>query len=164
MGQYSDRYWGRIIFPIENHRGQVVGFGARVFGDGPVSVNPNAKYVNTSETILFQKHLILYGLSQAQKLRDRSLVVLTEGYLDVQRAIAHSLPACAAMGTALSPDQAKLIGRNFEKVVIALDGDEAGRAATHRFIPILVNQGCETLVYRCVDGGDIDTELQDLRL
>lgn len=139
-GRYYDSIGGRLVFPIINEYGEVVGFGGRTL-KAKVDF---AKYLNTAETYLFKKQKILYGfnLLKAKKRKDPSApipyIIVVEGYMDV--ISLHSAgfdTAVASMGTALTPDQAKLVKRFTNNVVICYDGDFAGQKATIRGLEIL---------------------------
>ncbi|MEM8994916.1 MAG: DNA primase, partial [Acidobacteriota bacterium] len=132
-----DRFRHRLMFPIHSTSGRLVGFGGRTLGDD------RAKYVNTSETEAFKKGSLLYGLHQAKRaIRDRGRAILVEGYFDVLAMAASGLPeAVAGMGTALTPEQAQLVSRFTDRVVLAYDGDDAGRAAADKALPILLAAG-----------------------
>lgn len=136
-GEPYDRFRHRLMFPIHNQSGRLVGFGGRTLGDDP------AKYVNTAETERFHKGFLLYGLHQAKKeIRETGRAILCEGYFDVIGTVACGLEgAVAGMGTALTPEQAKLLSRFAEEVVVAYDGDNAGENAFRRALPILLSEG-----------------------
>ncbi|HEX9940384.1 MAG TPA: DNA primase [Thermoanaerobaculia bacterium] len=133
-GDLYDRFRHRLIFPIHNPSGRLVGFGGRTLGDD------KAKYVNTSETDRFHKGFLLYGLHLAKReIRETGRAVLCEGYFDVIGSVACGLEgAVAGMGTALTPEQAKLLSRYAEEVVVAYDGDSAGENAFRRALPLLL--------------------------
>jgi DNA primase len=136
-GDFYDRFRQRLMFPIHNASGRLVGFGGRTLGDD------KAKYVNTNETDRFHKGSLLYGLHLAKReIRETGRAVLCEGYFDVIGAVACGLEgAVAGMGTALTPEQAKLLSRYAEEVVVAYDGDEAGESAFRRAMPLLLGAG-----------------------
>jgi DNA primase len=123
-----DRFRGRVMFPIRNPRGNVIGFGARVL-DGS-----QPKYLNSPETPLFRKGQELYGLFEAaEAIRRRSRVIVCEGYLDViQLAQAGFEETVAALGTAITSNHVSTLFRITDSVVFAFDGDAAGRAAARR--------------------------------
>ncbi len=133
-GDPYDRFRHRLMFPIHNAAGRLVGFGGRALGDD------KAKYVNTSETDRFHKGELLYGLNLAKReIRESGRAVLCEGYFDVIATVACGLEgAVAGMGTALTPEQTKLLGRYTEEVVVAYDGDSAGENAFRRALPLLL--------------------------
>jgi DNA primase len=152
-GEPYDRFRHRLMFPIHNASGRLVGFGGRTLGDD------KAKYVNTNETDRFHKGLLLYGLHQAKReIREAGRAVLCEGYFDVIGTVACGLEgAVAGMGTALTPEQAKLLSRYAEDVVVAYDGDTAGENAFRRALPLLLAEGLGVRRARFPDGHDPDS-------
>ncbi|MVW72205.1 MULTISPECIES: DNA primase [unclassified Bordetella] len=127
-GRRYDRFRERIMFPIRNARGSLIGFGGRIIGKG------EPKYLNSPETPLFSKGQELYGLWEArQAIRKEGQVIVVEGYMDVvglaQQGIAN---AVATLGTATTPDHVKKLLRASDKVVFSFDGDAAGRRAAWR--------------------------------
>ncbi|HUT24043.1 MAG TPA: DNA primase [Sumerlaeia bacterium] len=145
---------GRLVFPIANSRGEIIGFGGRALGE------ETPKYLNTPESELFQKGRELYGLVQAREAltREGRPAVLAEGYMDVvachQAGVA---AAVASMGTALTPDQARLIRRYAQEAVFFYDADEAGVKAILRGIEILIAAGLTVRVGRLPLGEDPDS-------
>jgi DNA primase len=127
-GKRYDRFRGRIMFPIHDARGQVIGFGGRVLDDG------EPKYLNSPETPVFAKGRELYGLFQArQAIRSTGRVVVVEGYMDVIALAQHGVEyAVATLGTATTPVHAQKLFRMTDTVVFCFDGDEAGRRAAWR--------------------------------
>jgi len=123
-----DRFRDRIMFPIINARGQVIGFGGRVLDKG------EPKYLNSPETILFEKGRELYGLYQAQKaIRDIQQVLVVEGYMDVVALAQHGVGyAVATLGTATTPYHIQKLLRLTEHIVFCFDGDKAGQKAAWR--------------------------------
>jgi len=152
-GEPYDRFRHRLIFPIRNAAGRLVGFGGRTLGDDV------AKYVNTSETGRFRKGELLYGLDLAKRsLRESRRALLVEGYLDVLAAVASGLDgAVASMGTALTPEQARLLARFADEVVVGYDADEAGETAGRRALPILLGQNLAVRRMRLPGGEDPDS-------
>lgn len=148
-----DRFRHRLMFPIHNPSGRLVGFGGRTLGDD------KAKYVNTVETERFHKGHLLYGLYQArQEIREERRAVLVEGYFDVIATVASGRPgAVAGMGTALTQEQSKLLARYADEVVVAYDGDGAGEAAFERALPILLAEGLGVLRAGFGEGHDPDS-------
>lgn len=130
QGSYRDRYRGRLMFPIRDARGRVVGFGARAL-DGEAR---GAKYINSPTTPLFNKSQVLYGIEQAGgPIRKLGEAVLVEGYLDVITAHQFGFAnTVACLGTAVTPAQLGLLRRYTSQVVFALDADAAGQQATLR--------------------------------
>ncbi len=152
-GKLYDRFRHRLMFPIHNPSGRLVGFGGRTLGDDP------AKYINTAETERFHKGTLLYGLFQARRaIREGGRALLTEGYFDTLAAAAAGVEwAVASMGTALTPDQARLLTRYAEEVVVAYDGDRAGEEAHRRALPLLLTQGLAVYRARLGEGHDPDS-------
>jgi len=127
-GRRYDRFRGRLMFPIRNRRGAVIGFGARTLGAG------EPKYLNSPETPVFHKGQELYGLYEAQEaIRRRGRAIVCEGYLDViQLAQAGFGESVAALGTAVTAQHVSTLWRLTDHVVFAFDGDDAGRKAARR--------------------------------
>ncbi len=127
-GKRYDRFRDRIMFPIVNTRGQVIGFGGRVLDTG------EPKYLNSPETALFEKGHELYGLFQAQKaIRASRQVLVVEGYMDVVALAQHGIEyAVATLGTATTPYHVQKLLRLTDKVVFCFDGDAAGQRAAWR--------------------------------
>ena len=134
--RYYDRFRNRIIYPIFNTRGMVIGFGGRVLDQSL------PKYLNSPETKIFNKRKILYGLNLAKKsIKDHQLI-LVEGYMDVIALHGNGVKnAVATLGTSLTKDHGQLLKKYAKEVVVAFDGDEAGVKATLRSIQILENEG-----------------------
>ena len=123
-------FFNRVMFPIEDERGRVLGFGGR-------TLNPNDKafkYLNTSETQVFHKRKLLFGIKQAvEEIKKKKHVIITEGYTDVMMMHQHGYKnAVAVLGTALTVDHLRLVKRFCREAVLLLDGDEAGRNAMMR--------------------------------
>lgn len=148
-----DRFRHRLMFPIHAPNGRLVGFGGRTLGDD------RAKYINTAETEEFHKGRLLYGFHQAKReLRDKSRAILVEGYFDVLGIAASGLGgAVAGMGTSLTNEQAKLLGRYVDDVVVAYDGDDAGEKACQRALPILLSEDLAVRRARFPAGHDPDS-------
>jgi len=139
-GRRYDRFRDRIMFPILNQRGAVIGFGGRVIGDG------EPKYLNSPETPLFEKGRELYGLSQARlAIRESGRVIVVEGYMDVVALAQHGVEyAVATLGTATTPTHVSKLLRQTDELVFCFDGDGAGRrAAWHALevsLPLIADQ------------------------
>ena len=131
-----DRFRERIMFPIRNTKGQVIGFGGRVLDGG------EPKYLNSPETPLFQKGLELYGLFEArQAIRDAGYVLVTEGYMDVVALAQLGFPqAVATLGTACTSTHVQKLLRQTDNVVFSFDGDKAGRRAARRALEACLPQ------------------------
>ncbi len=127
-GGFYDRFRGRIMFPIRDARGRIIGFGGRVLGDG------EPKYLNSPETPLFKKGQALYGLFEArQALRDIPRLLVVEGYMDVVGLAQHGIAyAVATLGTATTVQHLKQLFRVTNQVIFCFDGDRAGRIAAWR--------------------------------
>jgi DNA primase len=152
-GHYGDKFLDRLIFPIVNPAGKTVGFGGRVIGDGL------PKYLNSAETPLFRKGSNLYGLYQAREaIRKTDRVVIVEGYLDVialsQFDIAYVV---ATLGTALTPDHVRILGRYTRNIIALFDGDEAGGKAAARSFEIFLEGGLLGKAAFLPKGEDPDT-------
>ncbi|HSL82880.1 MAG TPA: DNA primase [Thermoanaerobaculia bacterium] len=152
-GRHYDRFRNRLMFPIRNPSGRIVGFGGRTLGDD------KAKYVNTAETDDFHKGSLLYGLDVAKKaIREEGRALLVEGYFDVLGAAASGIAwAVAGMGTALTGAQTKLLARFAEEVVVGYDGDDAGEGAFRRVLPTLLAEGLGVRRARFGAGPDPDS-------
>lgn len=155
-GKRYDFFRGRIMFPIRDRRGRIVGFGGRVLGDG------GPKYLNSPETRLFHKGYELYGFYQARK-NNRQLdnVLVVEGYMDVVALSQYDINnATAALGTATTPDHLGMLMRSTKNIVCCYDGDRAGREAAWRAVenalPIL-SDGSQITFLFLPDGEDPDT-------
>lgn len=132
-GGFYDRFRNRLILPVIDVRGDVVGFGSRIIGgDG-------AKYVNTPETLTYSKRRVLYGLNLAKKTK-RPNIILCEGNLDVVTLHQAGFDnAVASMGTALTVEQTRLLSRYTKELVLCYDNDNAGQMATQRALELLNN-------------------------
>lgn len=150
-GRAYDMFRGRAIFPIINAQGRVVGFGGRAMGD----VQP--KYLNTSETPVFNKRQGLYALNFAKKERNLGRLVLVEGYMDTVSLRKYGVAGVVAtLGTALTEEQARLIKRYAPEVWISYDGDGAGRKAALRALDIFDSQDMKARVIDYPGGMDPD--------
>ena len=134
---YFDLFRDRLMFPIHSPTGEVLAFGGRIIEQG------EPKYLNSPETPVFHKGSVLYGLAQTAKhIRSEDLVLVVEGYMDLVSLYQAGIKnVVATMGTALTPDHAKLIKRLTNNVVVLFDGDDAGKMAAERSLPILLSQG-----------------------
>ncbi|HEY8391945.1 MAG TPA: DNA primase [Capillibacterium sp.] len=153
---FYDRFRDRLLFPITNPRGQIIGFGGRILGEG------QPKYLNSPETVLFQKGRSLYGLKEAREgIRRTGHVIVVEGYMDVVQAHQQGVDeVVASLGTALTTEQVKLLKRYSEQVFIAYDADAAGAAATIRGLDLLAEAGAKVRVVRLPAGDDPDSLLK----
>ena len=145
-----DRFSDRVMFPIIDLRGNVIAFGGRLMGDG------KPKYLNTSDTLVFKKSNNLFSLNNAKNSGERTLI-LCEGYMDVIAVNQAGFQnAVATLGTALTSEQAVLMKRYADEVVICYDADEAGQKATARAIELLRNAGIQVRVLTVPEGKDPD--------
>ncbi len=144
-GKIYDKYRHRVIFPIINTRGKVIGFGGRAIDDDQMP-----KYLNSSESVVFLKKYNLYGINlTGTEIRKKKYAILVEGYMDVIGLYQHGVKnVVASLGTALTSHQAKMIKRYAENVVIAYDSDEAGQTATLRAIDLLEEVGCKIKILK----------------
>ena len=149
-GRSYDMFRQRAIFPIISATGQVVGFGGRAMGDA------QPKYLNTSDTPVFNKRLGLYALNLLRKIRKLSRILLVEGYMDVVALTQYGVQGVVAtLGTSLTPEQARLI-HHYGSVWICYDGDSAGQNATLRALDILGQENVQAHVLVIPDKLDPD--------
>ena len=154
--KYSDRgaydnFRGRVMFPIIDLRGNVIAFGGRIIGDkkGP-------KYVNTADTPVFKKSRNLFSLNHAKNSSSKRLI-LAEGYMDVIAINQAGFEnVVATLGTALTPEQARLMSQYASEIIISYDSDEAGQTATRRAINLLSAAGLNTKILKIPDAKDPD--------
>ena len=151
-----DKFWNRVMFPIMDVNSRVIGFGGRVMGDA------KPKYLNSPETIIFDKSRNLYGLNRARKSR-KPYFLLCEGYMDViSLHQAGFTNAVASLGTALTPGHAALIKRYVNEVYLTYDSDEAGTKAALRAGPILREVGITAKIIRMEPYKDPDEFIKNL--
>ena len=149
-GGIYDRFRGRVMFPIIDLRGDVIGFGGRVLGDG------TPKYLNSPDTPVFNKSRNLFALNLAKNTKQGRLL-LTEGYMDtISLHQAGFDCAVASLGTSLTADHAKLLSRFTKEVILCYDGDTAGVQAANRAIPMLEKTGLKVRVLRITGAKDPD--------
>ncbi|WP_455538346.1 DNA primase [Terrisporobacter sp.] len=149
--KYYDRFRNRVMFPIFDYRGNVIGFGGRVLDDSL------PKYLNSPDSLLFNKRFNLYGLNYAKKSIINDTLILVEGYMDLISLYEHGIEnVVATLGTALTDEQGKLIKRYASTVVISYDSDEAGVKATLRAIDILRKQNINVKILNLKDCKDPD--------
>ncbi|MEZ0182625.1 DNA primase [Flavobacterium oncorhynchi] len=156
-GSSYDFLRNRIIFPIQNEKGEVIGFGGRT--DNSEESKQYAKYLNSPESKLYQKEKVLYGIWQAKKsIVSSGKAIMMEGYTDVialhQNGVTNSIAPC---GTALTELQVKLLSRFCKHVVLFLDGDSAGHKAAVRSIDLYLKQGFKVDIVICLEGQDPDS-------
>ena len=146
-----DMFRNRAVFPIIDQYGNVLGFGGRILGSG------QPKYLNTSDTPVFNKRLGVYAANLLRKERHLERVILVEGYMDVVALTQFGVPGvCATLGTALTAEQARLLKRFAPQVYLSYDGDSAGQHAILRGLDILKAEGIPARVLDFPDGLDPD--------
>ena len=149
-GRIYDRFRNRVMFPIIDVRGNVIGFGGRVMDDS------TPKYLNSPDTPVYNKSRNVFALNVAKKSK-AGRVILTEGYMDtISLHQAGFDSAVASLGTALTEEHAQLLSRYFKQAVLSYDGDKAGVAAAQRAIPILEKAGLKVRVLRMTGAKDPD--------
>lgn len=149
--KYYDKFRNRVMFPIFDYRGNVIGFGGRVLDDSL------PKYLNSPDTLIFNKRHNLYGLNFARKNLSSRTVILVEGYMDLISLYQYGIQiAVATLGTALTSQQARLIKRYADNVIISYDSDGPGTKASLRAIDILVEAGLSVKVLDLKDAKDPD--------
>lgn len=157
QGGFYDRFRGRLMFPIFDAQNRVVAFGGRILGEG------EPKYLNSPETALYTKGQHLFGLNYAREaIRQRGYAILVEGYLDFlipfQAGVKNLV---ASLGTALTEQQVKLLGRYAQKIIVNFDPDAAGVNATKRSLELLLGQGFKVNVLTLPDNLDPDEFIRD---
>ena len=153
-GRIYDRFRNRLMFPIIDVRGNVIGFGGRVMDDS------TPKYLNSPETIIFNKRKNLFALNISKKSK-LGYLILVEGYMDAIALHQYGFDcAVASLGTSLTEEHAALLSRYTEQVVLIYDGDDAGQNATKRAIPILEKAGLQVKVLQMRDAKDPDEYLK----
>jgi DNA primase len=155
-----DRFRGRVMFPIRDKRGRVIGFGGRVLSDG------TPKYLNSPETRIYHKGQELYGLFEAKQAnKNLSRLVVVEGYMDVVALAQHGVSyAVASLGTATTPEQLQTLFRTVKEVVCCYDGDRAGRDAAWRAMDNalpLIRDGYALKFVFLPDGEDPDSLIRE---
>lgn len=155
-GKLFDRFRNRVMFPIWDGQGQVIAFGGRILGEG------QPKYLNSPETNIFHKSRTIYGIHLARpEIRKQNEAILFEGYVDVIAAWKAGVKnGIATLGTALTEEQAKIIRRNCEKVIICYDSDDAGVNAAYKAAELLKNAGCYVKIANLPEGYDPDDFIQ----
>ena len=153
-GRIYDRFRNRLMFPIIDVRGNVIGFGGRVMD------NSTPKYLNSPETLIFNKRKNLFGLNMAKKSK-LDYLILVEGYMDAIALHQYGFDcAVASLGTSLTEEHAALLSRYTENLVLIYDGDEAGQRAAQRAIPMLEKAGLHIKVLQLKDAKDPDEYLK----
>jgi len=153
-----DAFRKRLIFPIQAPSGRVVGFGGRALSD-----EDQPKYLNSSESPIYRKSQVLYGLYQARDaLRQRGRILVVEGYMDLLGLYEQGVHGAVALcGTALTPEQARLLARYGQQAFLVYDSDQAGVRATWRAIEPLVESGLWTRIVRLPEDYDPDSYVRE---
>ena len=168
-GEFIDRFRKRLMFPIQDERGKFIAFGGRILIDPPgpnaseeekIAFKKQAKYINSTENIVYSKGRHLFGLYAAKKAAHESSlkkILIVEGYMDAislhQRGITNVV---ASLGTALTEAQGRLLRKSSEQVIVGYDADGAGQAATMRGLEILQNLGCDVRILQIEGAKDPD--------
>lgn len=152
-GGLYDRFRGRLMFPIHNEGGRIIGFGGRALAPGD-----EPKYLNSPETPVYRKSFLLYNLHRAKDaIRKQEFTVLVEGYMDVIGVSAAGIHnVVASCGTALTPAQVKIVKRHSDRIVVNFDPDTAGANAAERSIDILLAEGMHVRILELEGGLDPD--------
>ena len=153
-GTLYDRFRNRLMFPILDLRGNVIGFGGRVMDDS------TPKYLNSPETVIFNKRKNLFALNLARKSK-QGYILLTEGYMDAITLYQYGFDcAVASLGTSLTREHAAMLSKYTNEVILTYDGDEAGQNATRRAVPMLEETGLQVRVLRMQGAKDPDEFLK----
>ena len=154
---FYDKFRGRLMFPITDAQGKVVAFGGRILGEG------EPKYLNSPETALYTKGHHLFGLNQSREtVRRQGFVILVEGYLDFLIPFQFGVKnLVASLGTALTEQQVRLLGRYSKKIIVNFDPDKAGVNATKRSLELLLTEGFKVNVLTLPDNLDPDEFIRE---
>ncbi len=156
-GQYRDRFRQRVMFPIQDLSGHTIAFGGRILGEG------QPKYLNSPETALYKKSLNLFALDKARDtIRKTDVAIIVEGYFDC--VVPHQYGftnTVASLGTSLTPNQVKLLGRYTRNVVVSFDPDSAGLSAALRSIDLFLEEGFRVNVVGLDEGYDPDSFIRE---
>ena len=156
-GKAYDIFRGRPIMPIIDVFSNVIGFGGRA-----MKPEDQPKYLNTAETLVFNKRKNLYNMNLVRKIHNLQYIILAEGYMDVIALYTYGFKnAVATLGTALTPEQARFLSRYTKKVIVSYDGDVAGRKATLRAVDILHEQGLSAYAVSIPEDKDPDEFLKE---
>jgi DNA primase len=152
-GTFYDRFRNRLMFPIQNESGKIIGFGGRA-----LSSDDEPKYLNSPETAIYKKSQVLYNLHRAKEaVRKDDRVILVEGYMDAIGVSAAGFRAVvASCGTALTTQQVQTLKRHSQKIVVNFDPDAAGATAAERSIGILLEEGMQVRIMEL--DGDLDPD------
>jgi len=153
-----DRFRGRVIFPIKDLHGNIIGFGGR-----SIAEEDQPKYLNSPETLLYQKSETLFGMDQAKNaIRRENQVILVEGYFDQMRAVQHGIEhVVATCGTALTSKQAGVLRNHAETAILVFDSDPAGISAAGKGFDILLEHGLNVKIVVLPEGQDPDSFIHE---
>ena len=153
-----DRVRARVIFPIKDLHGNIIGFGGRAIAE-----EDQPKYLNSSETLLYQKGETLFGIDQAKHaIRRKNQVILVEGYFDQMRAVQHGIDhVVATCGTALTAKQAGILRNHAETAILVFDSDPAGRSAAGKGFDVLLEHGLNVKIVVLPEGQDPDSFIHE---
>src|SRR3989344_4518631 len=156
-GTVRDRFRHRLMFPIHDHQGRLIGFGGRTMG------NDSAKYMNSPDGILYHKSAVFFGLHTAiESAREKGEIILVEGYFDVlacrRVGLMHTVACC---GTALTEEHAKILKRYVDEVILCLDQDIAGKKASERAFCMLAQEGLHVTIATLSKKDPADLVLED---
>lgn len=150
-GKIFDRFRDRVMFPIQNHRHQIIAFGGRVMGDS----HSSAKYLNSPDSPLFEKGKVLYNLNRMMQRNNSREVIIVEGYMDaIALSQAGLQNVVAPLGTGFTRQHVNLLEERFDKVTLLFDGDKAGSAATLRALERFIDSSLVVLAVRLEEGLD----------
>lgn len=157
--EFYDRFRNRAMFPIFSHIGKVIGFGGRIL----VEDKTQPKYINSPETVVYQKSKVLYGLSHAKnEIRGKNEVLLTEGYTDVISLYQAGVKnVVSSSGTALTVEQIKLLSRYTKNILLLYDADQAGMNAAIRGMDLIFQQGLSVQLVALPSGHDPDSYVRE---
>jgi DNA primase len=153
-----DRFRGRVIFPIKDIHSNIIGFGGR-----SINEEDQPKYLNSPETLLYQKSETLFGMDQAKhSIRKENQVVLVEGYFDQMRAVQHGIGyVVATCGTALTAKQASMLRNHAETAILVFDSDSPGRCAAEKGFDVLLEHGMNVKIVVLPENHDPDSFIQE---
>ena len=153
---YYDRFRNRIMFPIMDLKGNIIAFGGRVLDES------KPKYLNSPETVIYSKSKNIYALNIVKEIRSLKDIIVVEGYMDVISLYQFGIKnAVASLGTSLTAQQAKLLKRYADEIIIAYDSDAAGQSATLKGLSILQKEGCRVKVLALPEGMDPDDFIRE---
>jgi len=152
-GSTYDRFRNRLMFPIHNEAGKIIGYGGRA-----LAAEDNPKYLNSPETLIYKKSYVLYNLNRARDpIRKEDRVILVEGYMDAIGVTAAGFgPVVASCGTSLTSQQVQMLKRHSQRIIVNFDPDAAGANASERSINLLLEEGMQVRIMEL--DGDLDPD------